>query len=50
MDKGLKKYCLYLSDERGSVYAIKIDDLLNNEKITKAKNAMKRTNYYPHRT
>ncbi|CDW80516.1 rna recognition motif [Stylonychia lemnae] len=51
MENNQKQYCLYLADERGQVYAVDINHILEDEKlIFPAKNAMKRTNYYPLRT
>ena len=43
IDSGEKQFCLYLADEKGFVYAVDINMLLQSEKsILKAKNAMKK--------
>ena len=43
INSGEKQFCLYLADEKGFVYAVDINMLLQSEKsILKAKNAMKK--------
>lgn len=46
----MKPYCVYVSDEKGNAFGFNVSEVIEEAKIVKGKNQMKRHNYYPFRT